>query len=289
MAANRNNVLRTGNSNAKEQWVQMVQRLMSGRNSFSEIIKDFPNKEQLWETAYEYAVRHKDDAICQFIIGESYLSGYAGVEINERTAFSWYKRSADQGLMVSQYLLGYCYETGTGVETNIDKAIEWYELAAYQGHINALHNIGHSYEIKGNFEKAIQYYKRSIKNGSQYGFIKSAMPLANLYLNRRRMGLPVDMEAVCECYRRAESRDPDARYLLGECYETGNGAPQDIKRAWELYETAAIRDSVMALRKLYFHYIKLKNETRARQILRRIGELGANLIPDVLLDEQFDF
>ena len=49
-----------------------------------------------------------------------------------------------------------------------------------------------------------------------------------------------------------------------------------------------MRDSVMALRKLYFHY-HIKDETRARQILRRLGELGANLMPDLVLREQFNF
>ena len=49
-----------------------------------------------------------------------------------------YRKSAEQGLAETQYVLGICYKNGEGVEQDYKKAVEWYQKAAEQGHVDAL-------------------------------------------------------------------------------------------------------------------------------------------------------
>ena len=65
---------------------------------------------------------------------------------------------------------GYAYETGKNIEKNIDKAIEKYLEAGNLGHEEALCKAGHCYQfLKGDIEKAIELYRKSIEKGSANG------------------------------------------------------------------------------------------------------------------------
>jgi hypothetical protein len=59
-------------------------------------------------------------------------------EATRREAFSYYKRSANQGLTDAVYSIGRCYERGIGVERDVDEARRWYERAAAKGDEDAI-------------------------------------------------------------------------------------------------------------------------------------------------------
>ena len=77
---------------------------------------------------------------------------------------------AREGDAESQYLLGYCYQSGAVVNKNMDEAIRWYTFAAMQGHMAAQHNLGCIY-MKGegtprDYEQAFTWAVLAAGNGN---------------------------------------------------------------------------------------------------------------------------
>ncbi|WP_062151191.1 tetratricopeptide repeat protein [Beggiatoa leptomitoformis] len=68
----------------------------------------------------------------QFYLGASYLHTN-----NPQSAYSWFKKAAEQGHSEAQYQIGQLYYTGNGVGQSHDKAVEWFELAAKQHNTQA--------------------------------------------------------------------------------------------------------------------------------------------------------
>ena len=68
-----------------------------------------------------------DNAEAQNKLGYCYLKG-KGVVKDEKKAFEWFLKSANNGFTSGQYSLGYCYENGIGTKKNIEVAIKWYEI-----------------------------------------------------------------------------------------------------------------------------------------------------------------
>ena len=58
-------------------------------------------------------------------------------------AFVWFKRAADQGDCLGQFLLGGGYENGRGVKKNVVSAHHWYGLSAAQGNSLAAERLTH--------------------------------------------------------------------------------------------------------------------------------------------------
>ncbi|GET04723.1 kinase-like domain-containing protein [Rhizophagus clarus] len=98
----------------------------------------------------------KNHILTQYYIAKSYLNGHGTVK-NEKLAFEYFQKVADNnfthgqsqigncykngvadlGEMVAQYNLGTMYENGKGITKDINKAIYWYEKAAKKGYQKA--------------------------------------------------------------------------------------------------------------------------------------------------------
>lgn len=84
------------------------------------------------------------------------LATYYRVDKNQKMAFYWYEKSANQGHRVAQQYLGDIYSYGNGVLKNNLKSIEWYQKSANQGYKSArnrlflIHGIGDAihYDIR---------------------------------------------------------------------------------------------------------------------------------------------
>ena len=79
------------------------------------------------------------------------------------------------------------------------------------------------------------------------------------------------------CYRRAaELGSVEARYLLGECYETGMGVVQSDEEAVKWYKEAASRHHGRAMCVLadYYYYgnVVEQSDTLAQMLLLHAGE-----------------
>lgn len=79
------------------------------------------------------------DAKTQFELGEAYIFGKDGIEINFVTAFSWFKKSAEQKYPPALYRMGTCYQDGVGVDKDDVEACHWYREAAKYGHAESMY------------------------------------------------------------------------------------------------------------------------------------------------------
>lgn len=83
----------------------------------------------------------------QELLGFAYWYG-SGVTVDNKKALEWFQKSADQGFSRGQYGLGRIYSTGIGADQNYSEAMYWFYLAMKQGN-----------------ESARSYYKSLCKNG----------------------------------------------------------------------------------------------------------------------------
>ena len=62
-------------------------------------------------------------------------------------------KQAEEGDVIAQFRLAYCYQTGDGVSQNADECVRWYTLAAMNGHPASQHNLGFLYMTGEGVEK----------------------------------------------------------------------------------------------------------------------------------------
>ncbi|MDX1811753.1 MAG: tetratricopeptide repeat protein, partial [Gammaproteobacteria bacterium] len=72
--------------------------------------------------------------------GLTYLNGI-GVEKNEKLAFRWFWRAADQGYSEAQANLGDMYLYGRGVHPNYVEALKWYNKGAAKNNAKAQYGL----------------------------------------------------------------------------------------------------------------------------------------------------
>ena len=105
--------------------------------------------------------------ICSVLVLTSFLSTQIYAEFDDIL------KSANNGEVESQYILGNMYYSGDGVRRNYFEAIKWYRKAAEQGHAKAQNNLGVMYAngkgVRYNLELARIHYGEACDNGSQEG------------------------------------------------------------------------------------------------------------------------
>lgn len=146
-------------------------------------------------------------------LGQLYADGEL-VVADQKTAFGWYRRAADQGSPIGEYKVGMMYLRGQGVARDKAQAAAWLERSARQGYARAQTNYG------------------------------------SLYL--AGMGVEADfVEAVNWFRKAAEQEYGDAQYLMGVAYEYGEGVPQDVETARAWYRRAVANGNGNANGPLY--------------------------------------
>ncbi|KAJ2377766.1 hypothetical protein IW150_001190 [Coemansia sp. RSA 2607] len=88
-------------------------------------------------THFYQLAAEQDNAKAQMALSGWYLSGGEGIPIDDRLAFDWGHRAAQQGLTRAMYAMGYYYEMGIGCDIDLTRAREWYERAAADGNAEA--------------------------------------------------------------------------------------------------------------------------------------------------------
>jgi GH18 family chitinase len=81
-----------------------------------------------------------------------YVLGREGLEKDEKLAFEWMEKAANQGLVDAQVVMGAFYDRGIGVVSDRDKATQWYEKAAAKGHSTSLAILGRNDAAQGSVQ-----------------------------------------------------------------------------------------------------------------------------------------
>jgi len=122
------------------------------------------------------------------------------------TAFTLFKKAAEQGSTKAQYNLGVVYEQGQGVAQDYQEATHWYTKAAEAGDTRAQYNLGRMYS--------------------------------------QGQGMAQDYQQAVVWFRKAaEAGDTRAQYNLGHMYYGGVGVPQDYILAHMWTNLAAIKNN----------------------------------------------
>ncbi|GBC08000.1 hypothetical protein RclHR1_07850002 [Rhizophagus clarus] len=179
----------------------------------------------------------KGNALAQYYLGNLYLANN-----NKTKAFELFKKSADKGVVESQFYVGICYFKGIGIEINKIKAIEIIKESAEKGksccsrnYLGELHEAGR--DINKDLKQAVYWYYKAIEDGCMA-----------------------------------------AKYNLGKCYQYGNGVEKDEKKAFEYYKSSAGQGHFFAqfqLSECYYKGIGTEvNKRKAFELYKEAAEIG---------------
>ena len=149
------------------------------------------------------------------------------------------KEDAEKGDTVAQYNLGVLYMNGDGVPQDYKKAIQWLTLAANKSDVKAQYNLGFIYEnYFKDIKKAIYWYEQA----SNLNMPDAQNSLANLYTDGLITG-KTEYKIALELYKKAVDQGyAPAQVNLANMYSLGEGLEVNHKKAFDLYELAALQD-----------------------------------------------
>lgn len=197
---------------------------------FSKILIDFDSEES------KRNLKNIKNPIQQFFIGAKFLN-----RKDYDQAIHWFKKSAKQGDVESQYKLGYIYGGSTPIK-KYKKALFWLRRASERGHSDAQFLLGEMY-LSGrgtsqNFNQAIYWLKRSAYQGDEM----AQLALGALYFR----GGAVSKDYV-QAYKwsflasNQEDRELLAKNVLDEIKKSMT--PSQIAKAQELASKFRARNS----------------------------------------------
>ena len=217
---------------------------------------------------YRKAAEGGEIAEAQFWLAEYYKNKFInneyGTEIEKSDLIyemlKYYEKAANQNYMDAQRCLVDLYEEGNIVSKNEEEAFKWNCRMAELGDISAQIKVGDYYKKRGksgDYEKAVEYYKRatdagSLKAENKWGlmFLKGGVCESSASENERKVALKRIIHA-------AENGFDKAQYNLGNFYFCGeNGLNQNYQKAFEWYIKSAEQGNSYAQYDLgYMYYL----------------------------------
>jgi len=230
------------------------------------------------------------DASAQSSLGEMYDHG-KGTAKNKAIAFEWYKKSADQGNTKGQANLGWWLYTEAG---DAEKALVLLQKSADQGEVLAQSLLGEIYSrnervvnnamIKNTYKdisKAIAWHLKAAEQG--YPFSMRALG----YIYKVGDGVKIDLTKSNEWYRKSfeifqrdiNQGDVDIQRALASAYFYGNGVVKNDQKAIELNEKIAMQggaeDQANLADKFLGGYGVPKNFAKAFEWYKKAAEQGS--------------
>jgi TPR repeat protein len=169
------------------------------------------------------------DAFAQWLIGLAYSSG-TGVSKDPVESAKWYRRSADQGLILAKANLGFMLCVGIGVEKNIPEGRNLLQESAKNGSAVGQYLLGMFYRgsavVQPNQFTSVEYLKKAAEQG--YAPAQHELALAHA----KGMGVMKNIvQAFRLCQLSAEQHYAPAQYDLGLAYQLGAGVPRNLDQA----------------------------------------------------------
>lgn len=144
-------------------------------------------------------------------------------------ARQWLERAAAQHYAKAQYVLAKDLHRGTYGNTDPTLALQYLHAAAERGYPKAQYRLAKRYATSGSGLSGEREYWRWLGRAAENGHRR-----AQYHLGKVLVSCPAEQrERARELLRRsAEGGDARAGYLLGHCFASGLGVPQDIERAY---------------------------------------------------------
>lgn len=203
------------------------------------------------EKGFTLALQAADNGFCaaEFLVSQMYAEG-RGTLPDDKKAVAYLEKAAYKNYGEAQHALGFRYSKGSSVPRDDEMALRLYQMAAENGISGAAYNLALWQERAYNPDGAFKWLERAALLGNVSAMLKLAM----IYDDESKAETH-DSASACVWYETAaEKGSIEATFLLGEHYETGEGVTKDMKRAVELYETAAKAEYKPAQSKLGYLY-----------------------------------
>lgn len=190
-------------------------------NSLDEAYKYSENGDFFNAVAVCKPLAEKGDAKAQLLMGLLLIMRAKEDKQKLVEAFDWIKKSAEQGLPDSQFLLGCFYEEGTAVKKDYEKAIFWYLKAGDAGLVKAQLKLGESYYFglftPQDYDHAHKWLKRAAKSGD----LTATLLLGRMFYFGK--GREKDIPKAFSLYRKIAGKIPEAQLILGIILWKGEG------------------------------------------------------------------
>ena len=98
------------------------------------LAEDFEDDLTAMEAVWYRKAAEQGHALAQYLVGSMYANGAEGFTKNDVRAAYWYRKAAEQGHADAQFNLGFMYVNGEGVPEDGAQALTWFRKAAKQGH-----------------------------------------------------------------------------------------------------------------------------------------------------------
>lgn len=229
---------------------------------------------------YEKAAA-QGNAISMCNLGDLYLAGRGGVDVDATKAREWYERAIAGGNIACESALARMYQNGTGVardavraregyrraaewgdataqddlakmmsdgseEGHAAEAFEWSRRSARQGNLSGITTLAGLYELGLGVEKDVAMAAALYAYAAERGFAHAQYQLCAYYANGMG-GLEKDFgQSVQWCRKAAEQGHGDAMSALGYAYANGEGVEKDSRLAMEWYRKGAEAGSSQA-------------------------------------------
>lgn len=195
-----------------------------------------------YSLAYKKALSASEDGDVksQYLLGQMYLLG-KGTDQDSQQGVEWLKKSAHQGNIDAQYILGIVYHEGAqSIIRDDKKSAKWYQKAVAGGHIYATNNLAilydHGWGVEKNPEKAMTLFKQAAAEGDS-----SAM--YNIGLSYSKSSSAHDLTLAADWFKKSIKTEPNPCALndLAILYAQGKGVTQDLDQAKKLFKEAGSR------------------------------------------------
>ena len=199
---------------------------------------------------------NKNEANDQVSIGLKYLNGDQ-ISKDEKKAFEWFQKAANQNNDKGLYRLGYCYQKGLGVSQDKTKAADLYEQASNKGNIDAMAALSKMYlngdGVPKDLSKALHWQEILAFDGDKDA---QKVVLSNQSVQYQRADIRNTLERALNshkeknycwaeyCIKRAiELGNNDARLYYGLWLGKGDGVQKDYAKAEEYLTPFAEKDN----------------------------------------------
>ena len=155
-----------------------------------------------------------------------------GVEVDQKKAFSWWKKAADLGHDESQYFVGLFYGTGDVVSQDYKMAIKYFKMAADQGYVDAIYQLGRfiyrGFGCRKNIKNGLMLMDKAAEAGNKVAMKEVA------HAFYRGEGVRHNFKKALKYYfELAKDDDDEAYWHIIQSYLEGKGVEKDEKKAME--------------------------------------------------------
>jgi TPR repeat protein len=267
--------------------------------SFQEMQAIFERKDFATAFAGFLRLAEQNDSEAQSRVASMYASGQ-GVVKDEKRGHEWAEKSAANGNLQGQYVLGINYMIGRGTSKNATNAFYWFDKAYKGGHPFVHSNLALLYRrgngVSQDFPKALEILRAAVSSGDPRT-IGAHMQLAEMY--ERGEGVIINKaEALRHLYAVKQKVQPDTPSFLSaqksiERIESTGTAPSSTipaAPAAPMVSSASIGGGVS--RSITVSdpkkdcEIQLKNDNKLSVIASKISLSGASDIGFAMLADQ---